>query len=120
MGQVYDPGRDGVRGAMSIWSWNAVSACDRRAVKHPDERQTCVSDTTMSRPARPRRNSGSRCASQSHTVTPPGRCSSARGPCPSPTQIAHAGVDPSGSPMSKLRATPSTMPVEGVTPLAHA
>jgi hypothetical protein len=99
VGHVYDPGLVGVPGAMRSWSWSAVSACERRAVKHPAERHTCMSDTTMSRPARLRRNSGSRCASQSHTLTPPGRCNWARFPCPLPTQIAHAGVDPRFGPL---------------------
>jgi hypothetical protein len=68
-------------------------------VKHPADRQTCMSETTMSRPARLRRNSGSRCAAQSQTEIPPGRCNGARLPCPLPTQIAHAGVDPRFSPL---------------------
>jgi hypothetical protein len=66
---------------------------------HPAERHTCMSETTMSRPARLRRNPGSRCAAQSHTDTPPGRCSGARFPWPLPTQIAHAGVDPRFGPL---------------------
>jgi hypothetical protein len=99
VGQVYDPGRVGGRGAIRIWSRSAWSARERRDVKQPADSQTCMSDTTMSLPARLRRNWGSRCASQSQTDTPPGRCSCARLPRPLPTQIAHAGVFPSRSPL---------------------
>jgi hypothetical protein len=97
-GQVYDPGL-GRRSRVRSPAWKRSRARDRVAVKHPAERHTCISDTTRSRPARPVRNPGSRCAAQSQTDTPPGRCSRCRGPEPLPTQIAHAGVDPRRSPL---------------------
>lgn len=99
VGHVYDPGLAGVRGAMRMRSRSAERASERRAVRQPAERHTCMSDTTMSRPARLRRNAGSRCSSQSQTDTPRARCSCARRPRPFPTQIAHAGVEPSFSPL---------------------
>jgi len=99
VGQVYDPGLPGVRGAIRIRSCSASRAFERRAVRQPAERHTCMSDTTMSRPARLRRNPGSRCASHSQTETPSVRCSRARRPRPLPTQIAHAGVEPRFSPL---------------------
>ena len=98
IGQVYDPGRSRGAGEPRA-AWNRSSARERCAVKHPDARHTCIRETTRSRPARRARNPGSRCAAHSHTDTPPGRCNSARAPCPAPTQIAHAGVFPSRSPL---------------------
>ncbi len=62
---------------------------------HPAAFHTAMSDTTKSRPARLRRNSGERCASHSHTDTPCGSVNFARGPRPGPMQIAHGGSFPS-------------------------
>ena len=45
-------------------------------------------------------NPGSRCAAHSHTDTAAGKVElRSRLPCPLPTQIAHAGVDPRLSPL---------------------
>lgn len=93
-GHAYDPGRRrSAGGPVRRARWRS-SALDRRAVRHPAARQTLISDTTRSRPARRVWNAADRCASHSHTRTPQGRCSSARAPCPTPTQMAHGGRDP--------------------------
>jgi hypothetical protein len=55
---------------------------------------TPISETTKSRPARLRRNSGDRCSAHSQTETPNGSRSCSRGPRPGPMQIAHGGRFP--------------------------
>ncbi len=98
-GHEYDPGRSRSGGGpVSRARWTS-SARARRVVMHPDARQTWRSDTARSRPARDVRNASDRCSSHSQTLTPQGRCSSARRPRPFPTQIAHAGTDPRFSPL---------------------
>ncbi len=88
-----------VRWADCTAARNRSRAWERRAVRQSAARHTVWSDTTRSRPARDRSHPGSRWAAQSHTATPDGRCSSARGPWPGPMQIAHAGVFPSRGPL---------------------
>ncbi len=58
---------------------------------HPAAFHTPDNDTTKSRPARLRRNSGDRCSAQSQTEIPNGSRSSSRGPYPGPMHIAHGG-----------------------------
>ncbi len=98
-GHEYEPGRGRSAGARSRRSWCRSRARERRAVIESDAFHTCIRDTTRSRPALRVRNSGERWPSQSHTLTPHGRCSRARVPIPRPTQMAHGGLFPSRSPL---------------------
>lgn len=99
-GQEYDPGSSrAVAGGPPSRARCRSSAREREAVRHPAARQTWSKLATRSRPPRRVRNSCDRWAAHSQTLTPQGRWSRARSPCPFPTQIAHAGTEPRFSPL---------------------
>ena len=84
---------------------------------HPAACHARIRLTVRSRPARRLRNSGLRCAAQSHTDTPPGRCRSPRSPRPGPMQIRHGGALPQPLPLIQSSSPRTTFaePEETIT-----